>query len=204
MEHQIRIRAASLEDAASILEIYRPYVEKTAVTFEYTTPSPDEFRDRMRGIMAGYPYLVAEYDGVISGYAYLRKFVGRAAYDWAAETTIYIEETRRENGIGGRLYRALERIAAHQHITNLNACIAYPEPEDEYLTRDSAAFHARMGYEMAGRFHQCGYKFGRWYDMIWMEKIIGVHEPDPKPVIPFPKLDWETADRLMRGEEPII
>ena len=59
---------------------------------------------------------------------------------------------------------------------NLNACIAYPDPEDEYLTLDSVRFHERLGYVIVAHFHKCGWKFNRWYDMVWMEKMIGVHE----------------------------
>lgn len=75
-----------------------------------------------------------------------------------------------------------------QHILNLNACIGYPETEDEYLTKDSVRFHTHMGYSMVGEFHKCGYKFGRWYNMVWMEKLIGEHADQPEPVIAFPRL----------------
>ena len=77
-------------------------------------------------------------------------------------------------------------------ILNANACIAYPQIEDEYLTKDSVRFHEKLGYEMVGTFHQCGYKFGRWYDMVWMEKMIGEHRNDQPAMIPFP----EIGDRI--------
>jgi phosphoglycolate phosphatase-like HAD superfamily hydrolase len=73
------------------------------------------------------------------------------------------------------LYEALEKEMKERGYLNLYACIAYPEVEDEYLTKNSAKFHAHLGYELVGKFHKCGYKFGRWYNMIWMEKIIGEH-----------------------------
>ena len=73
------------------------------------------------------------------------------------------------------------------NVLNLNACIGYPEREDEYLTRNSARFHEHLGYRLVGEFHECGYKFGRWYG-IWMEKHLGAHPPVPAPVIPFPEL----------------
>ena len=72
-----------------------------------------------------------------------------------------------------------------QHILNANACIAWPKQEDEYLTKDSEAFHRRLGYRLAGQFRQCGYKFGRWYNMIWMEKHLGPHPACPAAVEPF-------------------
>lgn len=74
------------------------------------------------------------------------------------------------------------------HILNRNACIGYPKANDEYLTDNSARFHAHLGYTLAGRFHDSGYKFGRWYDMIWMEKTIGDHTDQPEDVIPYKML----------------
>ena len=69
-----------------------------------------------------------------------------------------------------------EEILKKQGILNVNACIGYPQIEDEYLTQDSVRFHEKLGYSMVGTFHKCGYKFGRWYDMVWMEKFIGEHD----------------------------
>ena len=86
--------------------------------------------------------------------------------------------------MGRSLYAALEKALAAQNILNLNACIGYPAEEDAYLTQDSVKFHQRMGYRMVGKFSQCGYKFDRWYDMVWMEKHIGEHgakQPAGKP-----------------------
>ena len=76
-------------------------------------------------------------------------------------------------GYGRKLYHVLEAISTAQNILNLNVCIGYQEVEDEYLTANSAQFHAHLGYHMVGEFHKCGYKFGRWYNMVWMEKWIG-------------------------------
>ena len=135
--------------------------------------------------MEKYPYLVAELDGYVVGYAYAGRFVGRAAYDWSVETTIYLDRGMRGRGIGRRLYGALEEALKDMGVLNLNDCIAYPEKEDEYLTRSSAEFHARLGYRLVGEFRLCGYKFGRWYNMIWMEKLIGEHTSEPAAVAPY-------------------
>jgi phosphinothricin acetyltransferase len=78
------------------------------------------------------------------------------------------------------LYEALEEKLKEIGILNLYACIGYPVEEDEYLTKNSAEFHAHLGYTKVGEFHKCGYKYGRWYDMIWMEKIVGEHRIPPK------------------------
>ena len=142
----VRIRAASSADADALLQIYAPYVERTAISFEYDVPSPSEFRARMERTLQRYPYLVAERDGELCGYAYTGAFVGRTAYDHTAEVTIYLRGDRRSLGLGRALYRALEKISRQQNILNLYACIGWPEVEDEYLTQNSAQFHAHMGY----------------------------------------------------------
>ena len=191
MISDIKLRIVRTEDAEKLLEIYRPYVEKTAISFEYEVPSLDEFKGRIINTLKKHPYLVAEKDGEILGYAYTSDFVGRVAYDHSSEMTIYLDETKRKMGIGRKLYSAIEGICKAQNITNLYACIGYPETEDEYLTKNSAEFHAHLGSRLAGKFYNCGLKFGRWYHMIWMEKIIGTHGAAPAPIIPFPELDRE-------------
>lgn len=182
------IRIATEQDAAVLLAIYAPYVENTAITFEYAVPSVAAFTERIRRTVACYPYLVAEDDGETVGYAYAGPFHERAAYGWAAETSVYVRMDRRRQGIGGSLYAVLEGLLKRQGILNLNACIAYSENADDYLPGDSMAFHQRQGYRLVGAFHACGYKFNRWYNMIWMEKHIGVHQEDQPPVRPFGEL----------------
>ena len=88
-------------------------------------------------------------------------------------------------------YEELDNILKQQGILNVNACIAYPQVKDEYLTKDSVLFHEKLGYTMVGIFHQCGYKFHRWYDMVWMEKFIGEHRENQPDIIPFPELKLE-------------
>lgn len=179
------IRTACVEDAEEILNIYRYYVQKTAISFEWEVPSVEEFRGRIARTLKKHPYLVALREGQILGYAYAGPFVGRSAYGWSAELTIYLDPEMKKQGIGRALYEALEERLTQMGILNLYACIGVPEVEDEYLNFNSAQFHAHMGFARCGTFSKCGYKFGRWYDMIWMEKIIGVHSPEPGPVRPF-------------------
>ena len=181
------IRSAAPEDAHRLLAIYAPYVERTAVTFEYTVPTEAEFARRMESTLARYPYLVLEDASVLRGYAYAGVFKGRAAYDWAVENTIYLDENARGRGYGRALYAALEEELRRRHFLNAYACITYADREDEYLTLASPRFHERMGYALCGRFRQCGYKFDRWYDMIWMEKHLGEHSVPPKEILLFPE-----------------
>lgn len=182
------------KDAVKLVEIYRYYLEKTAISFEYVTPSAEEFRSRMKHTLEKYPYLVLEKDGVIGGYAYASSFVGRKAYDYSVETTIYLDQSLRHQGFGKRLYNKLEEILKTMGIRNLNACIGIPEEGKtlSFLDDNSMNFHAHLGYHLVGRFHQCGYKFNTWLDMVWMEKKLQEHVENPDPVIPFPEIRLET------------
>ena len=173
---KIVIRSASVNDAEALLNIYAYYVENTAITFEYDVPTLEEFQKRITNTLKKYPYLVIEKEGMILGYAYAGVFKDRAAYDWSAETTIYLKYDAVKCGLGRMLYEALEEEMKTRGFLNLYACIGYPIEEDEYLTKNSAQFHAHLGYRFVGEFYQCGYKFGRWYNMIWMEKLIGEHK----------------------------
>lgn len=185
------IRAVREEDAEQLLEIYRFYVENTAITFEYEVPSKEEFRERIQHTLEKYPYLVEERDGRIAGYVYAGPFKSRAAYDWAVETSIYVDHSIHEKGCGRSLYEALEKILLLQGIRNAEACIAAPRGEDPFLSDNSIGFHRHMGYRMVGRFEKCAYKFNRWYDMVWMEKWIGDHPDMPQTTDPihfFPEI----------------
>lgn len=194
-EHDIHIRVASVDDAEALLAIYAPYVVKTAITFEYEVPSLDEFRGRICHTLQKYPYLVAEENGKILGYAYVGPFHDRAAYDWAVETSIYVDENLRRSGVGGKLNRALEAVCKAMGILNMEACIGVPEAEDEHLTRNSEEYHTHIGYRLVGEFYKCGYKFGRWYNMVWMEKLIGEHKDEMQSPIWFSDL-WDVQKIL--------
>lgn len=169
------VRAATIQDAAAILDIYTPYITDTAITFDCEVPDLQTFRTRMASAMKRYPYLVAERWGRVVGYAYAGPFKDREAYDHSCELSIYVAQNLHGRGLGRELYEELTRELAAMGILNLYACIAYPETEDEYLTLDSVRFHEHLGFEICGRFHKCGRKFDRWYDMVWMEKFIGQH-----------------------------
>ena len=197
-EPQAEVRLATLEDAERLLEIYRYYVENTAITFEYETPTLKEFQGRMSSIMEKYPYLVAVQDGRIVGYAYAGAFHPRAAYHWASEVTIYLDKDARKTGLGRLLYEHLEECLTRMGILNLYACIGYPETEDEYLTVNSARFHEHMGYRLVGTFQNCGYKFQHWYHMIFMEKMIGEHVTGQKEVTWFPELKARMTGRTWK------
>ena len=169
----ISIRNATIDDAERLLEIYAYYVENTAISFEYDVPPLAEFQNRIENTLKRYPYLVLEEDGVIRGYSYAGPFASRAAYSFSCEVTIYVDRDSRGLGYGRMLYEALEKELKETDIRNLYAKIADPVIEDEYLSRNSEKFHSHMGFVKVGEYHKCGHKFGRWYNMICMEKIIG-------------------------------
>lgn len=167
------IRNIEKSDIRRLLEIYSYYVLNTAVSYEYVTPTADEFERRIDEILSsGLPYLIAEDNGIILGYCYAHKFHSREAYKKCVETTVYIDKSARKSGIGRALYSELENRLSKSGITNLYACVAYIENEDEYLTHDSVLFHQKMGFEICGHLHRCGIKFDRYYDMLYMEKIM--------------------------------
>ena len=196
----VKIRIASVDDAEAILKIYAYYVEKTAIAFECDVPTVDEFKARIANTLKKYPYFVAVRNDKIIGYTYAGAFVGRAAYNWSAEMTIYLAADEKRQGLGRLLYETLENALVKMGITNLYACIGYPETEDEYLTANSAQFHEHMGYVKCGEFRRCGYKFGRWYHMIWMEKIIGKYEKKQPPVRCFSDINkFERVMEVLNG-----
>lgn len=169
----IEIRTATPFDAEELLGIYSYYIINTAVTYEIDVPSAEDFRRRIEKTLKKYPYIVAERDGRIMGYAYAGVFKDRAAYERSAETSIYVDVNEKRHGTGTALYKELEKRLADMGVRNAYACIASTDKDDEYLNHDSISFHEKQGYTLVGTFHKCADKFGREYDMVWMEKIIG-------------------------------
>lgn len=182
----MKIRVATAADAEQIQKIYAPYVEHTAVTFEYEAPDAAEFARRIERTLQTYPYLVAEQDGTIIGYAYAAPVKTRAAYQYVAEVSIYLDPQQHGCGVGTQLYRALEQILIRQNVCTLYACITEPRDQDDlYVTDGSILFHEKMGYAPAGRFFGCGYKFDAWYSVVWMEKQIAPRPETPPPFVSF-------------------
>ena len=192
----ITLRFATPADAEALLAIYAPYILNTAITYEYEIPSAEEFSRRIETYSAKYPYLVAELDGIPVGYAYACPLGSRPAFDWSVETAIYIREDCKGMGIGQLLYEKLEAILKAMGIRTMTAAVASVEHDDPYLTNASIAFHLRMGFAPVGTFHNAGCKFGRWYDLTWLEKAIGEYEGDP----PHPKAVHEILDVLENTE----
>ena len=157
------IRIATTADIPAILDIYAPYILNTTATFEYTVPAPEEFTTRFQNITAQFPWLVWEEEGKILGYAYGSAPFERAAYRWCAEVSIYIAPQAKGQGIGRKLYAALEQILWLQGYRVIYAIITEENTA-------SVAFHEKMGYRLTACLPDCGIKFGRSLGIVWMEK----------------------------------
>lgn len=159
------IRPVQLSDAETIRAIYQPYVTKTAITFEVDVPTVQEFEERITQTLAQFPYLVAEEEGIVVGYAYASTYYARAAYDWTTELSIYVAKESRGQGIGSALYTALEEELEARGYLRFLACIAVPNEA-------SISMHEKRGYVQVAHFPKVGYKFEQWHDIIWMQKTI--------------------------------
>ena len=186
---EIILRPVTEKDAAEILAIYAPYIENTAITFEYEVPSLESFEERIRGITAGFPYIAAVKDGRIIGYAYAKAYHERAAYARTVELSIYLQPGCKGRGTGRRLYNALAQALKLQGILNMVVSITDSADKDDiHNTNDSISFHTRMGFSLIGTMNRCGYKFGKWYNVVYMEKFLGEHNDNPSPIKTFDQI----------------
>lgn len=170
----IKLRLAAPSDAARLLEIYRPYVETTTVTFEYDTPSIDEFRARIVEYSAEFPYIVCECDGEAVGYAYAHRYKTRFSYRFAAELSIYLDASLCGKGIGRAMYGALIELLELMEYKSLYGTVTDPNPA-------SCALHESFGFREVGREHRVGYKFGKWIDVMIFEKLTGERKESGDP-----------------------
>ena len=154
----LTIRPATRGDAAAIAAIYAHYVRATVITFEVDPPGEAEMAARMDHILPHHPYLVAERDGALVGYAYAGKLYERAAYRWTAEATVYVAADRHRQGIGGALYRALIATLAKQGFQAVIGKITLPNPA-------SVMLHEAFGFVRCGVFAKVGFKHGEWHDV---------------------------------------
>ena len=189
MEQHFVIRRAVADDAAALLDIYAPYIRETAITFEYDVPAAEEFAARIGDIARTHPYLVCERDGRPVGYAYAHNIRERAAYDWAAELSVYLAPAAQGQGAGTALYRCLIDLLAMQNLRILYGCVTLPNEKSERL-------HEKLGFAPVGVWHGAGWKFGRWHDVGWLEKRLG-GDGAAQPVIPFPQLDGQKIQECL-------
>ncbi len=165
------------------MSIYAPYIENTAITFEYDVPSVEEFAKRIYEITRHYPWIVYEENGKILGYAYGSPEHTRAAYQWTVESSVYISPDARGRGIGKVLYETLFDILRAQ---NFCVCYAIIIAENEV----SLKMHENFGFKEIGFAKNSGYKLGAWHSIVTMEKQLNEFTVPPKPVIPITKLKF--------------
>lgn len=166
-----RIRPAHLGDAALLLEIYRPFVTDTAVSFELQPPSVDEFEGRIARALDQWAWLVAENERGPVGYAYATSYRSRGAYRWSVETSAYVRADHRGQGLGKRLYQELLPILAEKGYCTAYAGIALPNDA-------SVGLHRSLGFTAVGVFRRAGWKFGVWHDVSWWQLGLRPNPPD--------------------------
>ncbi|MBY0113129.1 MAG: GNAT family N-acetyltransferase [Phycisphaerales bacterium] len=186
------IRMAMVSDAREVLAIYAPIVRETAITYETEVPSESEIAGRISSTLEAYPWLCCEIDGRFAGYAYASRFRTRTAYQWTAETTVYVAEWARKRGVARGLYASLLECCRVLGYRTAVGVIGLPnEP--------SVRFHVAMGFVEVGVFHRCGYKFNRWQDAGWYERAIGAYEMEPAvpPALKTPTVCAGSAEWLV-------
>jgi phosphinothricin acetyltransferase len=184
------IRTARDDDAAAIHAIYAPSISDGVATFETELPGVEAMRERLRTRLKHYPWLVWEEAGEVLAYAYAGRFRERAAYDWIAETSIYVRADALRRGIARKLYGVLLDVMRLQGITQAVGVITLPGTA-------SVAMHESMGFTAAGVWRQCGYKLGQWWDVgVWQKELQEATNP-PAAVTPFPQLPQQPLQRLL-------
>ncbi|MGM9482280.1 arsinothricin resistance N-acetyltransferase ArsN1 family B [Roseateles sp. NT4] len=162
----MKIRTATLDDAAAVAAIYGPIVQHTAISFETEPPDAAEMRQRMAKTLASLPWLVAQdATGAVRGYAYASKHKERAAYQWSVDTTVYVHEDARGQGVGRALYGRLLPLLGELGYCHAFAGVALPNA-------GSVGLHEAMGFEAIGVYRNVGYKHGRWRDVGWWQKSL--------------------------------
>ena len=189
--NDIIFRLAQVGDAKEIYDIYAPYVANTAFTFEYEAPGIPALMDRIINTMNTYPYIVCLIDGHVAAYTYASRHMVRAAYQWNAELSVYVDGRFRGMGIGTALYTAIIEVLKLQNVQNIFACISRDNTSSRRL-------HENMGFEIVGLHRNAGYKLGKWHDIVWMERCIGTHDADPKAFKGIQEIDGCMIDEILK------
>lgn len=174
-----RIRVAAAGDAAQVAAIYAPIVERTVISFEFDAPAADEMRRRITETLARWPWLVCERAGNVLGYAYAGRHRARAAYQWSADVSVYVDAAARRGGVGRALYASLLAILVVQGYVNAYAGITLPNPA-------SVGLHEALGFRPIGVYRGVGYKFGAWHDVGWWHLALRERPDRPAPPLAFP------------------
>jgi phosphinothricin acetyltransferase len=183
------IRIATDNDISAILNIYKPYIEGTAITFEYAVPSLAEFTNRFHSIVSQYPWLVCEIDGEIAGYAYGGPTFERTAFQWDAELSIYLDPRYHKRKIGTALYYCLFDLLSIQGYYNIYGVIT----SDNQI---SIELHKALGFTEFAVFKNTGYKLGKWYDVTWLVKPLREFTNDVTPPVPINQVSSDVISQV--------
>lgn len=184
------IRVVRDADAQAMVEIYRPSIEQSAISFEIAVPSADEMRERVDSCLQQFPWIVDESEGRVRGYAYAAPYHARAAYRWAAIVSVYVGEGFLRQGVAGQLYRVLFSLLQEQGIRQVLAAIAVPNPA-------SQQFHESLGFRKVGEMPDVGYKLGQWQSMGWWQRALGEGaESSPDAFVPFTQIATKLPEDL--------
>lgn len=163
-----KIRLATQEDSASILQIYAPFITDTVITFECEVPVLTEFTKRITDVQRKYPWLVCEINNEIVGYAYASRYREREAYDWSVDFSVYINPQYHGKKIGKALCISLIELLKLQGYYNVYGGVTVPNINSESL-------HESLGFKPIGVYQNVGYKFGSWHDTKWYGLKINEH-----------------------------
>lgn len=169
------IRMAQSGDAVGIADIYAPIVRDTHLSAEFEPPGVEEMQRRVDATLATHPWLVAEVNGRIAGYAYATSFRSRPAYQWTAEVSVYIHADFRRQGLGLSLYQDLLGCLRVLEFRHAIAVVALPNPP-------SVALHEQIGFIPVGIFPGICNKLGRWYDIGWWRYTLQSGTVPPPPL----------------------
>ena len=174
---------ATEADADQMAEIYAPFVSDSAVSFEAAPPTTSEMAERVHATLERYPWLVCAKDGVVIGYAYASTYRTREAYQWSVDSSVYIHEQHRGQGVGKALYASLFACLRVLGYCNVYAGVTLPNEA-------SVALHESVGFTPVGVYRHVGYKVGQWHDVGWWELALQERIADPST----PRLPGEVAD----------
>lgn len=192
----MRIRFAQEKDAAALLEIYKQYID-TSITFEYNLPSKEEFQRRIWEYSKEYPYFICTENGRCVGYVYAHRAQERAAFQWNAELSIYLDKNYHEKGVGSILYEMMFEILSLQGIKTVYGLVTTPNPK-------SMKLHEKTGFQLAGTYHNTGFKAEKWCDLLLYEKQIGDYDTKPTPMIPISKIDKSELASIIKKYEAMV
>ncbi|WP_100444995.1 GNAT family N-acetyltransferase [Glycomyces xiaoerkulensis] len=178
----LSVRFAGPDDVPAVCAIVNHYILHDTSNLRTEVQSEDEWADELATYGGHYPWLVAEEAGIVVGMAYAKPWNPRGAYDWTAESTIYIADGQTGKGVGSALYGRLFKLLEQQGFRSVMAGTTSPNPGSE-------ALHTAFGFRKVGTLREAGYKFGTWYDVVlWQRELASLDDP-PRPTTPVERWD---------------